>query len=156
MSFISYINGIAGGVKSLTTGMRTSIRVFFRAKITEQYPENRATLHISERFRGKLVMPHDENNQHNCTACGLCQTACPNGTITVTTGTQETEDGKKKRYLVKYDYDLGCCIFCQLCVNACNFGAIEFTNEFENAVYTRSKLVQQLNHEGSTLKSKNK
>ncbi len=154
MSFAQYIGGMFSGIKSLLIGMRTSIRVFFRKKITEQYPENRATLHISDRFRGALVMPHDENNQHKCIACNLCQMACPNGTIKITSATQETEDGKKKRYLVKYEYDLGCCIFCQLCVNVCPQDAIEFTNEFENAVFTRSKLVRQLNHEGSTVKSK--
>lgn len=154
MSLANYIGGIASGVKSLLTGMRTSIRVFFRKKITEQYPENRETLHISERFRGALVMPHDAHNQHKCIACGLCQTACPNATIDLTIGTEVTEEGKKKKYLVKYDYDLGSCIFCQLCVNVCPQDAIEFVNEFENAVFTRSKLVRQLNHEGSTLKSK--
>jgi NADH-quinone oxidoreductase subunit I len=151
-SFFSYFQGIYEGVKSLLIGMRTSIRIFFRHKITEQYPENRATLHISERFRGRLVMPHDENNQHNCIACGLCSLACPNDTIKVISDKRELEDGKTQRYLVKYEYDLGCCIFCQLCVNVCPHDAIRFTNDFENAVYTRSKLVQQLNQEGSTCK----
>ena len=149
-SFAKYISGMMGGIKSLLIGMRTSIRVFFRKKITEQYPENRATLYISERYRGRLVMPHDENNQHNCIACGLCQMACPNGTIKVTAGKQELEDGKTKRYLVKYEYDLGSCLFCQLCVNACPHDAIKFVNDFENAVFTRSKLLLQLNHEGSS------
>ncbi len=149
-----YFNGIFEGVKSLLIGMRTSMRVFFRRKITEQYPENRETLYVSERFRGTLVMPHDENNQHKCIACGLCQMSCPNGTIKVTSATKETEDGKKKKYLVKYEYDLGSCIFCQLCVNVCPCDAIEFTNSFENAVFTRSKLVKQLNQEGSTCKAK--
>ena len=43
--------------------------------------------------------------------------------------------------------DLGDCMFCQLCTNACNFDAIEFTNDFENAVFDRSKLVLHLNQE---------
>ena len=38
-------------------------------------------------------------------------------------------------------------MFCQLCTNACNFDAIEFTNDFENAVFDRSKLVLHLNEE---------
>ena len=151
-SFITYTQGIYKGLSSLLIGMRTSMRVFFRKKITQQYPENRDVLYISERFRGRLIMPHDENNQHNCIACGLCQTACPNGTIKVLSEKRETEDGKSKRYLTKYEYDLGCCIFCQLCVNICPHQAIEFVNDFENAVYTRSKLVQQLDKEGSTCK----
>ena len=34
---------------------------------------------------------------------------------------------------------------CQLCVNACPKNAIEFTNEFENAVFDRKKLIIKLN-----------
>ena len=50
-----------------------------------------------------------------------------------------------KRVLDKYVYDLGSCTFCQLCVTTCPHHAIKFTNEFEHAVYTREKLVKQLN-----------
>lgn len=45
----------------------------------------------------------------------------------------------------KYEYDLGACMFCQLCVNACPHDAIRFDTEFENAVFDRSKLVLTLN-----------
>ena len=38
-------------------------------------------------------------------------------------------------------------MFCELCVNACNFDAIEFTNDFENAVFDRSLLEIHLNDE---------
>ena len=38
-------------------------------------------------------------------------------------------------------------MFCQLCVNACNFGAIEFVNDFENSVFDRDKLVYHLDKE---------
>ena len=55
-------------------------------------------------------------------------------------------DGKKKRKLDSYLYDLGSCTFCELCVTTCPFDAIEFTNDFEQAVFTRSKLVQKLNY----------
>ena len=42
---------------------------------TEQYPENRSTLKLSDRFRGTLTMPHNDKNEHRCVACGLCQMA---------------------------------------------------------------------------------
>ena len=54
---------------------------------------------------------------------------------------------RKKKVLDDYLYDLGDCMFCQLCTNACNFDAIEFTNDFENAVFDRSKLVLHLDKE---------
>ena len=114
--------------------------------MTEQYPENRATLEISPRFRGRLVMPTDAEGNNKCIACGLCQMACPNDTIHITSESVLNEEtGKKKKVLVKYEYDLGACMFCQLCVNTCPHGAIEFSTEFENAVFDRSTLVQTLN-----------
>ena len=138
-------------VVSLGTGLKTTLREFFTPKVTEQYPENRRTLVLPERFRGRLVMPHTAEDEHRCVACGLCQAACPNGTIRVVSEVVEDESGKKQRRLVRYEYNLGSCMFCQLCTNACPHDAITFDREFENAVFDRSKLIQQLNRPGSRL-----
>ncbi len=145
-NFKDYIKGYTFGIKSLMVGLRTSMKVFREKNITEQYPENRhTTLYIPERHRAMLTMPHDENGNNKCVACGLCQMECPNGTIRITTETRETEEGKKKKFLVKYEYNLGSCMFCQLCVNICPHDAIKFTNDFENAVFEKEKLVLTLN-----------
>lgn len=142
----TYIGTVLLAVKSLLTGMKVTLREFFTRKVTEQYPENRKELRISERHRALLTMPHDENGNNKCIACGLCQQACPNGTITITTKTiVDEESGKSKKILDTYTYDLGACMFCQLCVNACPKGAIEFSNSFENAVFDRNKLITKLN-----------
>lgn len=157
MSSVSeYFSGLFGGIKSLLTGMRVTWGELWTKKITEQYPENRATLVIPERFRGELTMPHDDNNEHACTACGICQMNCPNGTIQVMSKSIETEDGKKKKILDRYIYDLGMCTFCNLCVITCPSDAIKFANTFENSLFTRSKLIEQLNREGSKLREKKK
>lgn len=155
MSSVShYFSGLFGGIWSLMKGMRITIGEFFTKKVTEQYPENRATLVISDRFRGNLTMPHDDNNEHACTACGICQMNCPNGTIKVISLMIETEEGKKKKVLDKYTYDLGMCTFCNLCVITCPSDAIKFDNSFENSLFTRNKLIETLNHEGSKLREK--
>lgn len=157
MSSVSeYFSGLFRGIGSLLTGLRVTGRELVTKKVTGQYPENRDTLVISPRFRAELTMPHDENNEHACTACGICQMNCPNGTIRVVSKTIETEEGKKKKILDKYTYDLGMCTFCNLCVITCPSNAIVFTNQFENAVFTRAKLVEKLNHEGSKLREKKK
>lgn len=142
----TYIGNILLALKSLFTGMRVTLREFFTKKVTEQYPENRKTLHIAERHRATLIMPHDADGNNKCIACGLCQQTCPNGSISITTKTVTDDDtGKSRKVLAEYNYDLGSCMFCQLCVNICPKGAIEFSNEFENAVFDRRKLVKKLN-----------
>lgn len=141
----SYFGGALAGIKTLLTGMDITMGEYVTPKVSEQYPENRKTQHVAERHRGTLVMIHDENGKNKCTACTLCEKACPNGTIKITSQMVTTADGKKKKLLTDYQYDLGDCMFCQLCVNACNFGAIKFVKDFENAVFTRDVLKQHLN-----------
>lgn len=141
-----YFTSVGQGIKSLVSGMAVTGKEFVTPKITEQYPENRATLEIPDRFRAELTLKYDEEGRHRCIACGICQMNCPNGTITLTTKMVDLPDGKKKRKLDKYMYDLGSCTFCMLCVTTCPQDALEFSNDFEQAVYTRDKLVKQLNY----------
>lgn len=157
-SLFNYLKSLVTGIWSLLTGMSVTIREFFTKKVTEQYPENRATLHVPERFRGVLVMPHDDNNEHACTACGICEMNCPNGTIKVLSKMIEPDEpgGKPKKVLDKHLYDLGMCTFCNLCVITCPSNAIEFENSFEHSLFTRDKLKLQLNKEGSKLREKKK
>lgn len=150
----NYFSGLFGGVKSLCVGLKTTMREYLTKKITEQYPENRNELQMFDRFRGSLVMPHNENNEHKCVGCGLCQMACPNDTIKVESEFYEDADGKKKKRLTRYEYNLGSCMFCQLCTRACPHGAITFDQSFENAVFDRARLVRVLNKPGSHVAEK--
>ena len=81
----SYFGEIGAAMKTLAVGMKTTLREYFTPKSTEQYPENRkTTLHLSPRHRGRLVFKRDENENHRCVACTMCEKACPNGTIVLT------------------------------------------------------------------------
>jgi len=153
MGVVNYFGDIFGGVKTLISGMKVTSSYFFRPWkiVTQKYPENRKELKMFERFKGEVTMPHNEKNEHKCTGCGICELNCPNGTIEVITKQIVTEEGKKKKALDKHIYRLGMCSFCGLCVKTCPSKALEFGNEFEHAVYDRSKLNKTLNNEGSTL-----
>ncbi len=106
---------------SLLKGMKVTGSYFFRpsAIVTQKYPDNRKDLVMFERFKGEVVMPHNEKNEHRCTGCGICEINCPNGTIEVISKIIVTEDGKKKRIIDKHIYRLGMCTFCALCVKTC-------------------------------------
>ncbi len=141
-----YFSSLGSGIASLVKGMQVTGKEFITPKITEKYPEDRETVKVPERFRAILQLKYDADGRHKCIACGICERNCPNGTITLATKMVDMPDGKKKRKLDKYTYDLGSCTFCQLCVTSCPQDALEFSNDFEQAVFTRDKLVKKLNY----------
>ena len=116
--------------------------------VTREYPENRDTLTFPERFRGQVVMPHDEQGDHNCTACTLCEKACPNGSISILT----TKNIASKRVLGQFVYRLSSCTLCNLCIEACPFDAIKMGHGFEMASYDREDLDFDPQQEGGPLK----
>ncbi len=154
MFLVQYIKDIFGAIKSLSTGMRRTLYYFTHPKeiITEQYPDNRDTLVLAERFRGEVVMPHDENNEHACTGCTACELACPNGTIKIITKFELSAAGKRKKAIDQFVYRLEMCTMCNLCVEACPSDAIKMANDFEHSVYDRNELTRILNKPGSKIR----
>lgn len=156
MAFLKeYLSDVYRAVSSLLKGMKTTGSYFVRpsAIITQQYPDNRAEMKIPERFRGEVVMPHDDNNEHACTGCTACELACPNATIKIITKFDTTPEGKKKKALDTFVYHLELCTMCNLCVEACPTSAIKMAQTFEHSVYDRSQLLKKLNKPGSKLRA---
>ncbi|HMD00329.1 MAG TPA: hypothetical protein VKH37_09250, partial [Ferruginibacter sp.] len=61
MFITNYIKEVFGAMRSLWKGMRRTGYYFTHHKeiITEQYPDNRETLKLADRFKGEVVMPHN-------------------------------------------------------------------------------------------------
>jgi NADH-quinone oxidoreductase subunit I len=152
-SFIEYIFSIFKGLWTLLKGMKVTGKYFFTPwkNVTQQYPENRDNLVMFERFRGEVIMTHNEANEHKCTGCGICELNCPNGSIEIISKSVLTPEGKKKRIIDQHIYHLGMCTFCNLCIKACPTGAIVMGQNFEHAVWDRSKLTKVLNMPGSKI-----
>lgn len=154
---MSYFGDIYKGIKTLLTGMSVTGKVLVNNKdncITQQYPDNRETLKMFDRFRGEVVMPHDENNEHRCTGCQKCEIACPNGTIEIIWDRKlDADTGKKKKMIDQHIYHLSMCTMCGLCIEACPTDAIMWAQNYENSVYDRSSLTKVLNQPGSKIMS---
>jgi NADH-quinone oxidoreductase subunit I len=151
---IDYFKDIFFGLKSLWAGMRITGRYFISPQsiVTQKYPENRDQLKMFERYKGEVIMPHDDNNQHRCTGCGICQLNCPNGSIEIVTRKELSPEGKEVRVIDQHIYHLDMCTFCGLCIKTCPSNALTYGQDFEHAVFDRSKLIKKLNKPGSSLK----
>ena len=140
-----YFRVLFAAILSLLKGLKVTFVEFFTKKTTNEYPENRETLVMFDRYTGTLTMP-DYDGHHRCTSCRLCEMNCPNNSIRIEDMViTDEETGKKKKVLVKYEYELASCMFCRICVNVCPSDAITFDTEFEHAVFDKTKLTEILN-----------
>ena len=104
---------------------------------TEQYPMERPK--IAERYRGlHRLNVNPDTGETLCIACNLCALACPEKLIKVTSE-RDPASGRKK--LTTYTVDLSRCMFCGLCEDACSTDALELTQDYEIALYSREGLI---------------
>lgn len=153
IGLFKYISEVYHGVITLVKGMSVTGKYFVtspRTIVTQKYPENRKDLKMFDRFKGEVIMIHNEKNEHHCTGCGICEMNCPNGSIEILTKMEEV-DGKMKKVIDKHIYHLSMCTFCGLCVKTCPSNALEFSQKFEHAVFDRKELTKVLNKPGSVL-----
>jgi NADH-quinone oxidoreductase subunit I len=113
---------------------------------TEQYPSERPK--VAERYRGAPRLNiNPDNGETLCIACNLCALACPENLIVV--GSERNETTRRKE-LTTFIYDTSRCMFCGLCEDACPVDALELTQDFELANYTREGAIwdRQMLEEG--------
>src|SRR3978361_936742 len=115
-------------------GMLTTISQLVKPPVTIQYPEERLEIPIWTRGRPRLIYEVDSGDLR-CTACGACALACPVDVIKIE---QHPAQGKGK-VLDRFDLDMGGCIECALCVEACPFRAIVMAPDFEFGAYDREQ-----------------
>ena len=113
---------------------------------TEQYPLERPP--VAERYRGAPRLNiHPESGETLCISCNLCALACPENLIVVSS---ERNEQTRRKDLLQFTYDLSRCMFCGMCEDACPVDALELTQDFEMASYTREGMIwdRQMLEEG--------
>ncbi len=110
--------------------------------VTIQYPDQRRVLPRALRIRHRIKK--HEDGRPRCTACMLCETACPDHCIYIVP-MEAPEDVPEEKMPGVFEVDLARCCFCGMCVEACPMDAIHMdTGISEMASDRRANLVLNL------------
>ncbi|HIL38250.1 MAG: NADH-quinone oxidoreductase subunit I [bacterium] len=141
-------------VPQILSGLRITFRHFFRnlflhiahsfgrlrhlrAAATYQFPEELRPIFSRHRSRHRLTLRADGSPR--CVGCMLCETVCPARCITIVPG--EHPDPNVEKAPIRFDIDLGVCVYCGYCVEVCPEDAIRMdTGILDLAAFSREAM----------------
>ena len=124
---------------SILKGMLITLRTSLRKPVTAQYPKQH--LPLMDRQVGFPALTWDAHvGEPYCVGCMVCVRLCPTQCMSGTMMDNPLHaEGKspRRKMIEEFEINLGRCILCGICVEVCNFDAIEMSHEHEISHYAR-------------------
>ena len=123
-------------------GLRLTLKTALRKPVTDQYPDPAQRHQVAPRYMGfpALLWDYDVPEPY-CTSCMVCIRACPTQCMSaeMMDNPKHAEETSRRRKIVEtFEINLGRCILCGICVDVCNFDAIEMSHDHELSKYERN------------------
>ena len=129
-------------MKGNLKGLMVTLRTMLRKPVTAQYPDPRKRLKVAQRYMGFPALTWDrEVGEPYCTGCMVCVRECPTQCMSaeMMDNPLHAEGKSNRRKIIDlFEINLGRCILCGICVDVCNFDAIEMSHEHELSKYERN------------------
>ena len=123
-------------------GLLVTLKTTLRRPVTAEYPIPDKRLPVAQRYMGFPALTWDyEVGEPYCTGCMVCIRDCPTQCMSATMKDNPLhEEGRSRRRKIveEFEINLGRCILCGICVDVCNFDAIEMSHEHELSKYERN------------------
>ena len=118
-------------VFALTQPVRAARALVGLESVPDRLPQH-------SRFRGEEFSWYEQR----CTGCASCAKYCPLGIIRIVTSPSGDAMQEGENYSIDvFDIDIGRCMFCGLCVEACPYDALHMGSGFEEGQYRRNDLI---------------
>jgi NADH-quinone oxidoreductase subunit I len=148
-----YFSDLWIGIVTILEGMWVTFSHLPKRTITVQYPKEKVPMY--PQTRAMLV-----NHVDDCGYCLSCKRVCPVNIFTITGVRADPgedlgilPDGKpKKMHIVDFKIDMSKCVYCGLCVEACDTRSLRWEQPQEKPVYNRRDL--HLDFSGMTAERK--
>lgn len=121
-------------------GLVTTLAWAFRKPVTAQYPKQH--LPIQPRYMGFPALLWDDTaGEPFCTGCMVCVRECPTQCMKAEMKDNPLfQEGKshRRKIIERFEINWNRCILCGICVEVCNFDAIEMSHVHELGSYARA------------------
>ena len=123
-------------------GLKVTLKTAGRKPVTAEYPEPQKRLAVQDRYMGFPALLWDGDvPEPYCTGCMVCIRNCPTQCMSaqMMDNPRHAEGTSRRRKIIsEFEINLGRCILCGICVDVCNFDAIEMSHEHELSKYERN------------------